>query len=277
MTAKDLKLEFKIGFKVKPYNLVFLVPRSGSGKVRPMVKRHPSGRINCYLSEIKTEEDIRRVLQLGFQTVGNKGYKRVGIEVNRFLIPGFSLPDVAKIFSEEVLKISYPVSVLESVVFLFWNQREVERFKEAFNSHRGYILRKISRIPIPTVDAIIPISGNKILLIRRKNPPFGWALPGGFLEYNESLEDCVKREVEEETGLKVKELMQFHTYSKPGRDPRFHTVSTVFVVKTEGIPRAGSDARDFGIFSLNALPAKNEFAFDHWQIINDWMKSTENK
>ncbi len=277
MTVKGLKLEFKIGFKVKPYNLVFLVPRSGSGKVRPMVKRYPSGRINCYLSEIRTEKDIRRVLQSGFQTVENKGYKRIGIEVDRFLISGFSLTDVAKIFSEEIMKVSYPVSGLESVIFLFCNQRDIKKFKETFNSHQGYILRKISRIPIPTVDAIIPISGSKILLIRRKNPPFGWALPGGFLEYNESLEDCVRREVEEETGLKVKELMQFHTYSKPGRDPRFHTVSTVFVVKTEGTPQAGSDARDFGIFPLDALPPKNNFAFDHWQIINDWIKSGGNK
>jgi ADP-ribose pyrophosphatase YjhB (NUDIX family) len=163
------------------------------------------------------------------------------------------------------------------VAFLFPDKNSLCEFKEAFDSHRGYILRKISRIPIPTVDAIIVFPGKRILLIRRKNPPFGWALPGGFLEYNESLEECVKREVEEEVGLKVKSLKQFHTYSQPGRDPRFHTVSTVFVVKTRGRPKAGSDARNFEIFNINSLPPKKNFAFDHWQIIRDWIKSLDNE
>ncbi|MDP8234589.1 MAG: NUDIX hydrolase [Candidatus Saelkia tenebricola] len=134
------------------------------------------------------------------------------------------------------------------------------------------MLRKLANVPISTVDAIIELGGGKILLIERKNPPFGWALPGGFLESNESLEDCLGREVEEETGLDVIELRQFHTYSKPGRDPRFQTISTVFVVKTKGKPFAGSDAKLLKIFEIDNLPPKKEFAFDHWQIIQDWLK-----
>lgn len=89
------------------------------------------------------------------------------------------------------------------------------------------------RNPIPTVDIIIeissPVKRQGIVLIKRKNPPLGWALPGGFVDYNESLEQAAVREAEEETSLKVKLLFQFHTYSDTNRDPRQHTITTVYV------------------------------------------------
>jgi ADP-ribose pyrophosphatase YjhB (NUDIX family) len=122
------------------------------------------------------------------------------------------------------------------------------------------------RNPLPTVDIIIDISG-KIVLIRRRNPPYGWALPGGFINYNESAEDAAIREAHEETGLHVEHLAQFHVYSAPGRDPRFHTLTVVFTARASGTPCAASDAQDIGLFARDRLP---ELAFDHQRILDDY-------
>ncbi|MCM8778273.1 MAG: NUDIX hydrolase [Candidatus Omnitrophica bacterium] len=132
------------------------------------------------------------------------------------------------------------------------------------------IERKVKSSPLVTVDVIIEIEGG-ILLIKRKNPPFGWALPGGFVDYGESLEEAVIREAREETGLGIKNLKQFHTYSSPERDPRFHTVSTVYIAQAEGNPRADTDAQEVKIFNLKELE-KIDFAFDHREIIQDYLR-----
>jgi 8-oxo-dGTP diphosphatase len=123
------------------------------------------------------------------------------------------------------------------------------------------------RNPFLTVDAIIEINGG-VVLIRRKNPPPGWAIPGGFVDYGETLEDAVVREMKEETSLDVKLIRQFHTYSDPDRDPRHHTVSTIFIATASGTPRAEDDAADIGIFTRNNLP--EDIAFDHRQILEDY-------
>ena len=122
------------------------------------------------------------------------------------------------------------------------------------------------RNPLPTVDIIIDILG-KTVLIKRKNPPHGWALPGGFIDYNESAEHAARREAHEETGLNVQELRQFHVYSAPGRDPRFHTLTVVFTARASGTPRAASNAQDIGLFTRENLP---ELAFDHKHILDDY-------
>jgi len=111
----------------------------------------------------------------------------------------------------------------------------------------------------------------EILLIKRKDKPFQnmWALPGGFMEMEESLEEAARRELLEETGIKAGELIRFDTYDKPGRDPRGRTITQVFVMiwkREMGIPRAGSDAADLRWFSLADLP---ELAFDHAEILSD--------
>lgn len=124
------------------------------------------------------------------------------------------------------------------------------------------------RNPLPTVDIIIEIGG-RIVLIKRMNPPHGWALPGGFIDYGESAEHAAQREAREETGLKITEMRQFHCYSDPSRDPRRHTISVVFVAKATGTPQARDDAADIGLFSPGNIP--EELAFDHRQILSDYL------
>ena len=124
----------------------------------------------------------------------------------------------------------------------------------------------VYRNPVPTVDIIIETGGG-IVLIRRKNPPHGWALPGGFVDYGESFEAAAVREAREETGLDVRLVRQFHTYSDPDRDPRQHTASTVFIATAEGTPVAADDAAQARIFTRDNLPP---LVFDHARIIADY-------
>jgi ADP-ribose pyrophosphatase YjhB (NUDIX family) len=128
--------------------------------------------------------------------------------------------------------------------------------------------------PLLTVDIIIEIEGRGIVLIERKNPPHGWALPGGFVDYGESLEMAAVREAREETSLDVRLIEQFHTYSDPGRDPRHHTVSTVFIASATGIPSGADDAKRAEIFTEGNLPSP--IVFDHPQILSDYFRYKEN-
>ena len=132
---------------------------------------------------------------------------------------------------------------------------------------------EVYKNPIPTVDIIIEIGTRGIVLIKRKNPPYGWALPGGFVDYGESLEKAAVREAKEETDLNVKLIKQFHTYSDPDRDQRHHSISTVYTAKANGTPQAKDDAIEIGIFTEANLP--DPIAFDHRLILRDYFKSKE--
>jgi ADP-ribose pyrophosphatase YjhB (NUDIX family) len=131
---------------------------------------------------------------------------------------------------------------------------------------------KKNKCPIPTVDIIIEITRKNgqegIILIKRKNPPHGWALPGGFVDVGESLEEAAVREAKEETSLDIKLKNQFHTYSDPKRDPRKHTISTVYVATAQGRPRAQDDALDIRIFTEEEI--NFPLAFDHQKILADY-------
>lgn len=128
-------------------------------------------------------------------------------------------------------------------------------------------MRQEYKNPIPTVDIIIEHQ-NQIVLIERKNEPYGWALPGGFVDYGESLEDAAVREAKEETSLDVELIKQLHTYSDPKRDKRMHTISTVFIAKGTGTLQAQDDAKDAKLFTEDNLPSV--LCFDHKKIIEDY-------
>ena len=123
--------------------------------------------------------------------------------------------------------------------------------------------------PSPTVDIIIELGGG-VVLIERKNEPFGWAIPGGFVDYGESLEDAAVREAQEETSLNVRLKCQMHAYSDPSRDPRRHTLSVVFVAEASGVPEARDDAKGVGVFTEKTLPSP--IAFDHHLILSDYFR-----
>ena len=133
-------------------------------------------------------------------------------------------------------------------------------------------MKQTYRNPLLTVDIIIEID-TKIVLIQRANPPYGWALPGGFVDYGESLEASAIREAKEETSLEVMLQEQFHTYSDPDRDPRHHTVTTVFIGKGIGTLKPADDAKHAGVFSENDLP--EPIVFDHRKIIGDYFRYKE--
>ncbi|MEJ2698189.1 MAG: NUDIX hydrolase [Desulfuromonadales bacterium] len=131
---------------------------------------------------------------------------------------------------------------------------------------------KSFRNPFPTVDIIIR-QGENIVLVKRKNPPLGWALPGGFVDYGESLETAAVREAKEETGLEVTDLRQFRAYSEPDRDPRQHNISMVFTAVGHGAIKGGDDASEAVFFPLDRLP--DPLCFDHGKILEDYRKAVE--
>jgi ADP-ribose pyrophosphatase YjhB (NUDIX family) len=124
------------------------------------------------------------------------------------------------------------------------------------------------RNPLLTVDIIIELADDSIVLIERKNAPHGWALPGGFVDYGEPVECAAVREAKEETSLDVTLTEQFYTYSDPARDSRHHTVSTVFIATAQGVPRGADDAKVANTVRQDNLPAP--LVFDHAQILRDY-------
>ncbi len=129
------------------------------------------------------------------------------------------------------------------------------------------------RNPAPTVDIIIELIDKPhrpIILIERLNPPYGWAIPGGFVDYGESVETAAKREALEEISLEVELIQQFHVYSEPNRDPRKHTLSIIFIATAKGTPQAADDAKSVGIFNSWEIPSN--LCFDHSKIIDDYWR-----
>ena len=128
--------------------------------------------------------------------------------------------------------------------------------------------------PYVAADGIVEIyidgTFKGIVLIERLNPPYGTALPGGFMDIGETIEACLKREMKEEVGLDVEIEHLLGLYSDPSRDPRFHTLSAVYICRAYALPQAGDDAKSAKVVALDEL--ENElFVFDHGKIIEDYL------
>jgi O-acetyl-ADP-ribose deacetylase (regulator of RNase III)/ADP-ribose pyrophosphatase YjhB (NUDIX family) len=184
---------------------------------------------------------------------------------------GFPLLASAKIMAQEVLSyLRGKDACLKEIIFSVIDKEAFDIFNKGVLGYLEYVTTKLGNGPYVTVDVIIELKEG-IVLIQRSNPPFGWALPGGFVDYGESLEQAVIREAKEETNLDLTELKQFHTYSNPERDPRFHTIGTVFIAQAKGKPAAGDDAKSLKVVKPEKL-MEIEFAFDHKQILADYLK-----
>lgn len=219
------------------------------------------------------------------------------LEVSSLALPALSregndsfIVGMAKIMTQEVMKYARRSNVrLREVIFCLPDQKTFEIFDREAGSYIRHFQALAGAAPYITVDIIIECSAEilkrwggdlsesdepqpqgGIVLIERSNPPYGWALPGGFVDYGESLEQAAAREAREETNLEVVDLRQFHTYSAPERDPRFHTISTVFIGEGRGEPKAGDDAKRLKIVRYEDLPELN-YAFDHKEIIEEYL------
>ncbi len=227
------------------------------------------------------QEYIRKAIRSSLNLAFKKKLKSIAIPALGCGTGKFPYKDAAKIMAEEVARhvLENPETSLRDVLFVLKDNDAYQVFKEIVPEHIGYINRKIGVYPIPTVDIIINVktkSKKGIVLVERENPPYGWALPGGFVEYNESLEQTAIREAKEETGLDIKNLKQFHTYSEPGRDPRFHTITTVFTAEANKLPKASSDAKRVVIAPKEEiLSNKYPLVFDHKKILQDYFKRIE--
>ncbi|MBN1869108.1 MAG: macro domain-containing protein [Candidatus Omnitrophica bacterium] len=185
-------------------------------------------------------------------------------------IGGFPLVGSAKIMVQEILRFAREGRPsLGKIIFCLNDRKAFEIFETTVYEYLRHVQEDLGPGPYVTVDIIIECKEG-VVLIERSNPPYGWALPGGFIAYGESLEEAAIREAKEETNLDLINLRQFHTYSDPGRDPRFHTISTVFVAEGQGVPISGDDAKNLKIVRYEDL-TELDYAFDHKRIIKEYL------
>jgi len=221
-----------------------------------------------------TEIAVRRACPRALARSRFRGVSSVIFSLSGCQKDGFSVVAIAKIAAQEIFRYirqeKKKKNTLREIIIVLSSDRDFKIFQKTVFGYLRHVADTLCWGPFVTVDMIVEVAGG-IVLIKRSNPPFGWALPGGFVEGGESLEDAACREAKEETGLCVRNLRQLHTYSEPLRDPRFHTVTTVFIGQAKGRPQASSDAAEAKIFSLRAWK-KLELAFDHRQVLKDYLR-----
>ena len=216
------------------------------------------------------EMTIRRACAGAFGCAGELNVKSVALPALGCGAGGFPVVGSAKIMAQETLKFArFGNSTVREVVYCLKDDETYQTFEKQIYGYINHVQNDLGLGPYVTVDIIIEWNEG-IVLIERSNPPFGLALPGGFLDYGESLEQGAIREAKEETNMDLLDLCQFHTYSSPDRDPRFQTVSTVFVAKGRGTPRFGDDAKGLRVVAVEDL-LKLDYAFDHKQVIQDYL------
>jgi len=230
--------------------------------------------------EVKIRDSCRNALKIAEDLkINSVAFPALGCGVG-----GFPHLAAAKIMAQEVFRHlrENESFTLKEIIFCLYDKEAFDIFNKGMISYLEYITHKLQNGPFTTVDVIIEIPASPagrndgIVVIERSNPPFGWALPGGFVDYGESLEAAIIREAKEETDLDLADLKQFHTYSAPGRDPRFHTIGTVFIAQARGKPKAGDDAAGLKIVKLSELKDL-DFAFDHKKIIQDYLNYKQGK
>lgn len=224
------------------------------------------------IDEIKIRDSVRNA----FIAAENLKISSIAIPALGCGAGGFAYLACAKIMAQEVFRhLREGKSSLKEIIFCLREKEAFDIFNRQLTGYLEHVTEVLQNGPFSTVDALIEISLSQgkegIVIIKRSNPPFGWALPGGFVDYGESLEEAVVREAKEETGVELLNLRQFHTYSDPRRDPRFHTIGTVFTAKAKGELKAGDDAASLKTVALSEID-KLDFAFDHKRIIQDYLK-----
>ncbi|VAX35917.1 ADP-ribose pyrophosphatase [hydrothermal vent metagenome] len=226
--------------------------------------------------DFKTDEvKIRNATASALQCAEELGVQSVAFPALGCGVGGFSLVGAAKIMTQEVLKCCKGSATIKEIIFCLYDQKAFETFEKTVSGYVRHIQEDLGPEPYVTTDIIIEMPQG-IILIERSNPPYGWALPGGFLDPGESLEEAAKREAKEETNMDLVDLLQFHTYSDPNRDPRFHTISTVFVATGKGVPQFGDDAKGLKIVKYKDLLSL-EYAFDHGSIIKDYLEKNSSE
>jgi len=247
---------------------------TGAGKLQAKYVIHAATMaMDFETDEIKVRNSCKNALRVAKELkISSIAFPALGCGTG-----GFPLLASAKIMAQEVFRHLKEDQNphLKEVVFCLFDKEALDTFNKGVITYLEYIIYKLQHGPFTTVDAIIEIDDG-IVVIERSNPPFGFALPGGFVDYGESLEEAAKREAKEETGLDITEVKQFHTYSQPDRDPRFHTIGTVFLAKAKGQPKAGDDAAGLKVIKLSEIK-KMDFAFDHKKILEDYLKYKEGK
>lgn len=183
----------------------------------------------------------------------------------------FPIVGAAKIVAQETLKVlKRGNNALRKIMINVQGQETLRVFRKTFEGYIEHIENDLGEEPYYTVDLIIELPEG-VVLIERSNPPYGWALPGGFIDPGEKPLEAAIREAKEETNLDVADVKELGVYGQPGRDPRFRTVSTVFIAKGVGRPQFGDDAKGLKIIPYSEL-LNFKYAFDHQQIISDYLR-----
>ncbi len=225
-----------------------------------------SRRADIYKNEVSLRSACASVLR----RASKSDSRQAAYFISREVVLLFPPVAIAKILAQEIWRsIREERHRLKKINIVLYSTKIQKLFNKVITGYLTHLLEVLTQGPFVTVDTIIEVDGG-IVLIKRSNPPFGWALPGGFLDYGESLEAAAAREASEETGLRVKNLKQMHVYSQPGRDPRFQTVTTVFVCQAKGKPCAASDAQDAKVFPLKSWE-RVHMAFDHARVLKDYL------
>ena len=232
----------------------------------------------CYVVQAATldkdgnsdEHIVRQSCAAALHCAGQLPVRKIALPSLHDDDAGISVVGAAKIMAQEILKFARSqASTVKEITLCLADQESFMVFERVVRGYIDHIQDTLGMGPYVTVDVIVEM-GNGIVLIERSNPPYGWALPGGFVDQGESLETAVAREAKEETNLDLANLRQLHTYSDPARDPRFHTVTTVFIAKGRGVAQFGDDAKGLRIVAYEELLTR-EYAFDHKEIIRDYL------